>query len=101
MAKHLAYIRGRGRIKLYGGHRLDLYRKNKVLWCIVLVAEEFYNVLLLFAGIVLRDPTRNCEQTISALITFGQLHETANQVMKHFRANRRNVDAESSKQTPT
>jgi glycosyltransferase involved in cell wall biosynthesis len=99
--RHRAYTWGRGRIRLYGWHRLDLYRKNKVLWCIVLVAEEFYNVLRLFAGIVLSDPVRNCERTVSALITFGQLHETANQVMKHFRANQRNVDAESSKRTPT
>lgn len=88
--RHRAYTWGRGRIRLYGWHRLDLYRKNKVLWCMVLVAEEFYNVLRLFAGIVLRDQTRNCERTVSAMIVFGELHETANQVLKNFRAKQRN-----------
>jgi GT2 family glycosyltransferase len=88
--RHRAYTWGRGRIRLYGWHRLDLYRKNKVLWCMVLVAKEFYNVLRLFAGIVLRDQTRNCERTVSAMIVFGEIHETANQVLKNFRANQRN-----------
>jgi Predicted glycosyltransferases len=87
--KHRAYTWGRGRIRLYGWRRLDLYRKNKVLWCMVLIAEEFHNVLRLFAGMVLRDPTRNCERAVRAMIRFGELHETANQVFKHFMPKRR------------
>ena len=79
-----AYTYGRGRIRLYGWHRHNIYLKNKILWCIVLVAEEFYNVLLFFAGVVLRDSKRNCERTVSAMIMFGQLHETANQAFKRF-----------------
>src|SRR5437667_2052967 len=66
--RHRAYTWGRGRIRLYGWHRLDLYRKNKVLWCMVFIAEEFYNMVRFFTGIVLRDPTRNCERTVSAMI---------------------------------
>jgi len=97
--KHRAYTWGRGRVRLYGWHRLDLYHKNKVLWYMVLVAEEFYNVLRLFAGIILRDPTRNCERAVSAMITFGELHETANQVFKHFKPKRREKP-EWSRQTP-
>jgi hypothetical protein len=34
------------------------------------------------------------------MILLGELHETANQVFKNFRAKQRNVDAESSKRTP-
>jgi hypothetical protein len=82
--RHRAYTWGRGRIRLYGWHRMDLYRKDKVLWCTVLAAEEFYNVLRFFAGIVLSDPERNCERTVGAMIILGQLHETVNQVLKTY-----------------
>ena len=97
--RHRAYTWGRGRIRLYGWHRLDLYRKNKVLWCMVFIAEEFYNMVRFFTGIVLRDSTRNCERTVSAMILLGELHETANQVFKHFKPKRREK-AEWSRQTP-
>jgi GT2 family glycosyltransferase len=86
--RHRAYTWGRGRVRLYGWHRLDLYHKNKVLWCMVLVAEEFYNLLRLLACTILRDRTRNCERAVSAMITFGEIHETTNQFFKHFKANR-------------
>jgi glycosyltransferase involved in cell wall biosynthesis len=97
--RHRAYTWGRGRIRLYGWHRFDLYRKNKVLWCMVFIAEEFYTMVRFFTGIVLRDPTRNCERTVSAMIMLGELHETANQVFKHFKPKRREK-AEWSQQTP-
>jgi glycosyltransferase involved in cell wall biosynthesis len=79
-----AYTYGRGRVRLHGWHRRNIYLKNKILWCIVLVAEEVYNVGLFLSGFVLRDSKRNCERTVSAMIMFGQLHETANQASKAF-----------------
>jgi glycosyltransferase involved in cell wall biosynthesis len=95
-----AYTYGRGRIRAYGWHRRDLYAKNRILWGIVLVADELYATLGFLTGFLLRNSRRNCERTVSAMIMFGQLHETANQIMKHFRANLRNVEAESPKGPP-
>ena len=80
--RHRAYTWGRGRVRLYGWHRLDLYHKSKVLWGIVLLVEEFYNLLRFLGGFFLTDLTRNCERTVSAMIMFGQLHETVNQLFK-------------------
>jgi len=93
-----AYTYGRGRIRAYGWHRHDIYLKNRVLWCMVLVAQASYNVLRFLSGFVLRDPKRNCERTVSAMIIFGQIHETANQVFEHFKPKRREK-AEWSQQT--
>jgi glycosyltransferase involved in cell wall biosynthesis len=81
-----AYTYGRGRIRLYGWHRHNIYLKNRILWWMVLVAEEFYNVVRFLAGFVLRDSKRNCERTVSAMIMFGQLHETVNQAFKRLLA---------------
>jgi GT2 family glycosyltransferase len=83
--RHRAYTWGRGRTRLYGWHRLDLYHKSKVLWCMVLVVEEFHNVLRFLAGFFLAKSTRNCDRVVSAMIMLGQLHETANQVFKRFK----------------
>lgn len=82
--RHRAYKWGEARIRLYGWHRLDLYRKSKVVWCMVLIAEEFYNLLRFLTGFFLADLTRNCERTVTAMIMFGELHETANQIFKRF-----------------
>jgi hypothetical protein len=53
-----------------------------------------------FDWLVFRDSRRNCEATVNAMMRFGQLHETANQVFERFSANVRNVKAELSKQRP-
>jgi glycosyltransferase involved in cell wall biosynthesis len=87
-----AYTYGRGRIRVYGWHRRDIYFKNKILWGIVLVADEFYAMLRFLTGFLLRDSRRNCERTVSAMIMFGQIHETANQVLKCFLAKRAPTD---------
>jgi len=68
---------------------MDLYRKNKVLWTMALAAEEFYNVLRFFAGIVLSDPVRNCEHTVGAMIMLGQLHETVKPGFENLLSDRR------------
>ena len=95
-----AYTFGRGQIRLHGWHRRDIYARSKIWWCMVLAVDEFYTVLRFLAGLAFRDSKRNCETTVNAMMRFGQLHETANQVFKRFIANMRNVKTESSKQTP-
>src|SRR5439155_6858572 len=97
--RHRAYTHGRGQVRLLGWHRRNLYLKSKVLWGMVLAADELYAALRLFAGLFLRDSTRNCNTTVNAMVRFGQLHETVNQIVKHFSANQRKVKAESSKRT--
>ena len=94
-----AYTHGRGQIRLRGWHRRNIYLKNRILWCMVLLADEFYTVLRFLVGFFLKDSRRNCEVTVSAMIRFGQLHETANRVLKHLNANRRNLVAGRSKRT--
>jgi hypothetical protein len=81
-----AYTYGRGRIRTYGLHRRNIYFKNRVLWCLVLVADEVCAMLRFLAGFFVTDSRRNCDRTVSAMIMFGQLHETANQVFKRFLA---------------
>ncbi len=81
-----AYTYGRGRIRTYGLHRRNIYFKNGVLWCLILVADEVYAVLRFLAGFFVTDSRRNCDRTVSAMVMFGQLHETANQVFKRFLA---------------
>jgi glycosyltransferase involved in cell wall biosynthesis len=94
-----AYTYGRGRIMAYGWYRRDIYLKNRLLWCILLVAQSCYNVLRFLTGFVLQDPKRNCARTVSAMVEFGQLHETANQVFRYFKQRQREK-AECSQQTP-
>ena len=55
------------------------------MWGMVLIVEEFYNLLRFLAGLFLTNSTRNCERTVSAMIIFGELHETANQVFKRLK----------------
>jgi L-malate glycosyltransferase len=81
-----AYTYGRGRTRLYGWYRRNIYFKNRILWCMLLVTDEFYNISRFLSGFALGDSQRNCERTVSAMITFGQIHETANQVFKRFLA---------------
>jgi glycosyltransferase involved in cell wall biosynthesis len=95
-----AYTYGRGRIRAYGWHRRSIYLKSRILWGVALVADEFYAALRFLTGFFLRDSRRNCERTVSAMIMFGQLHETLNEVLKRFKPNGRNVDAEWSKRMP-
>ena len=89
-----AYTHGRGQIRLHDWHRRNIYRKSRVLWCVALVADYFYTML---RGSLLRDTKRNCEITCWCMVRFGQLNETANRVLKHFNANRRNLVAGRSK----
>jgi glycosyltransferase involved in cell wall biosynthesis len=84
--RHRAYTQGRGQVMLHGLHRRNIYRKNKILWCMVLVVDELYTVLRLLTGFVLTDTSRNCEATVNAMMRFGQIHETANQVFKRLLA---------------
>ncbi len=84
--RHRAYTHGRGQVRLHGLHRQNIYHKNKILWCMLLVADELYTVLRFVAGFALTDTRRNCEATVSAMMRFGQLHETANQVFKRLLA---------------
>ena len=95
-----AYTHGRGQIRLLGLHRHNLYLNNKILWCLVLAADELYAALRFLGGLFLSNSTRNCNATVNAMVRFGQLHESANQIMKHFSGNLRNVKAKSSKRTP-
>lgn len=95
-----AYTLGRGQIRLRGWHRRDIYARSKILWYMFLAVDECYTVLLFLTGLVFRDSKRNCEATVNAMMRFGRLHETANQVFKRFSANVRNVKAELSKQRP-
>ena len=39
-------------------------------------------MLRLLAGSAITDTSRNCEATVNAMMRFGQIHETANQVFK-------------------
>ena len=79
-----AYTHGRGHVRLHGLHRRNIYRKSKILWCMVLVVDELSTVLRFLAGLILMDSKRNCEATVSAMMRFGELHETANQIFKRF-----------------
>jgi L-malate glycosyltransferase len=87
-----AYTYGRGRIRLYGWYRRNIYLKNRILWCMLLIADWFYNVLRFLSGFVLSDSNRNCDRTVGAMIIFGQIHETANQVLKRLLAKRAPTD---------
>jgi glycosyltransferase involved in cell wall biosynthesis len=95
-----AYTHGRAQVRLQGFHRCNIYRNNKILWWMVLVVDELYTVLRFLAGFALTDTSRNCETTVNAMMRFGKIHETVNQILKHFSASLRNVEVESSKRTP-
>ena len=92
-----AYTYGRGRIRAYGWHRRDTYSRNRILWCTILVVDEICAVLRFLSGFFLRDSRRNCDRTVSAMVMFGQIHETVNQVFKGSSLNRRNLAAGHSK----
>jgi glycosyltransferase involved in cell wall biosynthesis len=81
------YRFGRGQVLLYGWHRRNLYSKNKTLWSIALSADYLYTSLRFLVGCGLKDSRRNCEMTVKAMIRFGQLRETANQVFESFKRN--------------
>ena len=89
-----AYSHGRGQIRIHGWHRPNIYSKSKILWCMILVADYFYATVRFFVGSLLRDSRRNCEVTVSAMIRFGQLNETANQVLKRLKVNRPRLSTE-------
>jgi glycosyltransferase involved in cell wall biosynthesis len=82
-----AYTFGRGQVRLHGWHRRHLYSKNKTLWTITLAADYLYTSLRFLVGCGLKDSRRNCEMTVNAMMTFGQLRETANQVFERFKWN--------------
>jgi glycosyltransferase involved in cell wall biosynthesis len=94
-----AYTLGRGQIRLHGWHRRNIYRMSRVLWCVALVADYFYTTVRFLIGSLLRDIKRNCEITCACMIRFGQLNETANQVLKHLKTSRQSLAAERSQQT--
>jgi hypothetical protein len=52
----------------------------------VLAVDGFETVLRFLTGFVFRDSKRNCEVTVNAMVRFGQLHDTANQVFKRLLA---------------
>jgi glycosyltransferase involved in cell wall biosynthesis len=89
--RNRAYTYGRGRIRAYGWHRRDIYSRNRVLWCTILVVDEICAVLRFLSGFFLRDSRQNCDRTVSAMIMFGQIHETLNQVFKGSTLNRRKL----------
>jgi glucosyl-dolichyl phosphate glucuronosyltransferase len=82
-----AYTHGRGEIRLHGWHRRDIYARSKILWCMVLAVDECYAALRFLGGLFLRNSMRNCNVTVNAMLRFGQLHETAYQLLKRFRPN--------------
>jgi glycosyltransferase involved in cell wall biosynthesis len=88
-----AYTHGRGEVRLHGLHRRNIYRKNKILWCMVLVLDEFYTALRFLTGFAITDTNRNCETTVNAMMRFGQIHETVNQVFKSFLAKKTSTEA--------
>jgi hypothetical protein len=53
-----------------------------------LAVDECYTVLRFLTGLVFRDSRRNCEATVNAMMRFGQLHETANQVFRTLQCKR-------------
>jgi GT2 family glycosyltransferase len=91
-----AYTHGRGQVRLHGFHRRNVYRKNKILWCMVLMVDELYTTLRFLAGFAITDSNRNCETTVDAMMRFGQIHETVNQVFKRFLAKRTSTEASSN-----
>jgi glycosyltransferase involved in cell wall biosynthesis len=93
-----AYMQGRSQVRLHGWHRRNIYRRSKILWCMVLVADALYTALRFLTGLVLTDTRRNCELTVNAMIRFGQIHETANEVFKRFKTNLSRVVPERSNQ---
>ena len=91
-----AYTHGRGHVRLHGLHRRNIYRKNKVLWAMVLAVDEVYTTLRLLVGFAITDTNRNCETTVSAMMRFGEIHETVNQVFKRFLAKRTSTEVSSN-----
>jgi glycosyltransferase involved in cell wall biosynthesis len=89
-----AYTHGRGQIRLQEWHRRNIYRKSRILWCVVLVADYFYAMLRFLIGSLLRDTKRNCEITCACMLRFGQLNETVKQVSKCFKPDRPRLSAE-------
>lgn len=85
-----AYTQGRGQVRIFGWHRRNLYLKNKLMWCVAFAADELYAVLRFAGGLFLRDPRRNCNATVNAMVRFGQLHETARQLWRRLRLNQLN-----------
>ena len=94
-----AYTYGRGRIRAYGWHRRDIYSRSRILWCTILVVDEICAVLRFLSGFFLMDSRRNCDRTVSAMIMFGQIHETVNQLFKGSNLNQRNLVAGHSRPT--
>jgi glycosyltransferase involved in cell wall biosynthesis len=82
-----AYTFGRGQVRLHGWYRRKLYSKNKALWTITLAADYLYTSLRFLVGSGLKDSRRNCEMTVNAMMRFGQLRETANQMFERFKRN--------------
>jgi glycosyltransferase involved in cell wall biosynthesis len=91
-----AYTHGRGHVRLHGLHRRNIYAKSKVFWCTVLVADELYAMVRLLGGFILIDSKRNCEATVSAMMRFGEIHETVNQVFKRVLAEKTSTEASSN-----
>jgi glycosyltransferase involved in cell wall biosynthesis len=91
-----AYTHGRGQVRLHGLHRRNIYRKNKVLWAMVLAVDEVYTTLRCLVGFAITDTNRNCETTVSAMMRFGEIHETANQVFKSLLVEKTSTEASSN-----
>jgi hypothetical protein len=84
------------RTRVHGLHRRNIYHKNKILWGIVLVLDEVYTTLCFLAGFAIKDTKRNCETTVAAMMRFGEIHETANQVFKRVLAKKTSTEASSN-----
>jgi GT2 family glycosyltransferase len=91
-----AYTHGRGQVRLHGLHRRNIYRKNKVLWAMVLALDEVYTTLRFLVGFAIKDTNRNCETTVDAMMRFGQIHETVNQVFKRFLTKGTSIEASNN-----
>ena len=69
-------------------------RGDGILWCTIIVVDEIYDVLRFLSGFFLSDSRRDCDRTVSAMIMFGQIHETVNQVLRGSHLNRRKLSGE-------
>lgn len=73
---------GRGQVRLFGLHRAHIYRKSKLVWSLMMGADCAYTAIGLGRGLLRTDSTRRCEMTVTAMIRFGQIFETVNQLSR-------------------
>lgn len=77
-----AYTFGRGQVRLHGWHRDAVRRRSSLFWVLLMLADWAYTSVQFARGWIARDKRVNCETTVSAMMRFGVLKETATQVRR-------------------